>query len=628
MRQFAEQELILPTGPHAGRRFRVDRNPFAGVLFDAIDSGRWSRVFATGPQQSGKSLLTFVTPILYHLFEMKETVIVGLPTMDMAADKWNEDILPALEQTKYRDLLPRNGAGSKGGTVTRINFRNGRTLRFMSGGGNDKKRSAFTARVLVISETDGMDESGGTSREADKITQLEGRTRAFGDRARVYAECTVSLEAGRTWQEYTNGTKSRILIRCQHCNHYVTPEREHLVGWQDAEDILTAGDKTRTVCPDCGAMWDEGDRIRANHDAKIVHRGQEVTPDGAITGQPVRTNTLGFRWNAHNNLLVSQRVVGEGEWKANRSTDEDNADRAQCQFVWAVPPKDAAVNLTEFDAAAITRRTTTDMKGRVPSWAQRITVGIDLGKWLCHWTATAWGENATPHVIEYGRIEVPSSQMAVETAILTALRDFRDSVIATGWAADGGNRKPTYVFIDCGNWQDTVKVFVHESGQLFWACKGFSDLDLSPGERKRQSGATFVGAGENCALVKLPGWNVPIVEAVADAWKTWLHARLQTPMGQPGAMTLHQVMKSVEHLGFSKHLTAEQKVQEFESGKGITTRWRKVHHNNHWLDSTALSCVAGWWAGERVLGATPPPPPRSATTESTPVTSYGGNKRW
>jgi hypothetical protein len=56
----------------------------------------------------------------------------------------------------------------------------------------------------------------------------------------------------------------------------------------------------------------------------------------------------------------------------------------------------------------------------VPSWCRRITVGIDVGKWLCHWTALAWGEHATPHVIEYGRLEVPSREMAEELAIMLA----------------------------------------------------------------------------------------------------------------------------------------------------------------------------------------------------------------
>lgn len=88
MRDFAEQEIIIPEGPHAGRRFRCSRQPYTKLWFDEVDSSRWMRCVATGPTQSGKTLSCFVIPLLYHLFELSETVICGLPDMDMAADKW------------------------------------------------------------------------------------------------------------------------------------------------------------------------------------------------------------------------------------------------------------------------------------------------------------------------------------------------------------------------------------------------------------------------------------------------------------------------------------------------------------------------------------------------------------
>jgi phage terminase large subunit GpA-like protein len=234
MRQFAEQELIVPAGPYRGRRFRCDRQPYTALWFEQVDSGMWNRCVATGPTQSGKSLTCFVIPLLYHLFEQQETVICGLPDMDMAADKWREDLLPAIESSRYRDLLPASGGGSRGGRVESLQFRNGATLKFMSGGGSDKSRAGFTSRVVVITETDGLDEIGGRSRESDKLTQLEARTRAYGQRKRIYMECTVSTETGRTWQEYTHGTRSRIVLPCPGCGKWVTPEREHLAGWQGA----------------------------------------------------------------------------------------------------------------------------------------------------------------------------------------------------------------------------------------------------------------------------------------------------------------------------------------------------------------------------------------------------------
>jgi hypothetical protein len=135
IREFAEAEVVIPTGPFAGRRFRCDRQPFARLWLDAIDSGLWRRFAFTGGQQGGKTLNGSVIPVMYHLFEVGETVIYGVPTLDMVQDKWEEDLLPAIQASRYRELLPRSGQGSRGGRVTsRVNFRNGAALRFMTGG--------------------------------------------------------------------------------------------------------------------------------------------------------------------------------------------------------------------------------------------------------------------------------------------------------------------------------------------------------------------------------------------------------------------------------------------------------------------------------------------------------------
>lgn len=42
--------------------------------------------------------------------------------MDMASDKWREDLLPVIERSKYRDLMPTKGGGSRGGMTEAIHF--------------------------------------------------------------------------------------------------------------------------------------------------------------------------------------------------------------------------------------------------------------------------------------------------------------------------------------------------------------------------------------------------------------------------------------------------------------------------------------------------------------------------
>jgi phage terminase large subunit GpA-like protein len=459
LRQFAEAEIVLPTGPHEGRRFSVARQPVAGLLLDAIDSGDWRRIVVTGPAQSGKTLTGFVIPALYHLFEVQESIIIGLPSLDLAADKWRDDLLPAIECSRYRELMPTSGAGSQGGRVLAITFRNGRTLRFMSGGGSDKSRSGKTTRVVIITETDGMDTAGSGSRESDPISQLEARTQAFGSRARIYLECTVSTADGRTWREYQSSTQSRIELRCPHCDEYSTSERRLLVHWQEADDAIAAGNMARLVCQKCGALWTESDRARAIRGCRLVHE--------RTTG----TDTLGFRWSAAENLLVPIAETAKLEWHGHRQESEETEKRLR-QFHWAIPVEAGEVSLTVTDADRVIARQSDLPRGGLPEGCEVVSVGLDVGKYLCHWTAIAATGAGARHVIDYGVIGVNSAELGVEAALGLALRDFADGALKQGWSGKTAGR----VFIDAGAWPDTIYQFVKaQPAGLWWPCKGFGE---------------------------------------------------------------------------------------------------------------------------------------------------------
>lgn len=603
MRQFAEEVIVLPDGPFAGQRFRCENQPFSALWFDAVESGHWRRFATTGPTQTGKTLLCAIIPVLYYLFERRETVIFGVPTLDVATDKWNVDLLPVIKSSGLMRFLPNQGLGSRGGKVNLIRFLNGASLRFMTGGGGDENRSAFTAPCVVVTEADKMDEQGGASREADKITQLERRTDAFGERARIFLECTPSIEEGRIWQEITKGSDSRICIKCPHCQGYVTPEREQLVGWENAPDLLAAGDQTRLGCPACGATWDEADRVKANSAIVLAHKGQEVKPDGTLTGSLPRTNTLGFRWSCVNNLLAPIRLVGELEWAAKRSPDEENADKGLCQFKWARPFIAKDVDLRQLDTIAIARRFGSDGRGRVPSGCEQVVCGLDVGKRLVHGVAIATDAEGTPAVIDYGRVEVASDEIAEERALLIALRTFRDDIAARGWESDNGQVTPVLNLIDSGYLTHVVYAFCRESGTAWLPAKGFGlEQRRFTYRAPRAKGPQIaeIGEGYHVARVKPDnGPRIKLLEANSDHWKSWVHARLMTPHQQTGGMRLFRSDDVNEHLTFAKHLTAEKLVEDFVPGQGRVLKWRAIHRNNHFLDATALCGIAAQRAGER-----------------------------
>ncbi|MEX0643604.1 MAG: terminase gpA endonuclease subunit, partial [Pirellulales bacterium] len=603
---FAEQEIVIPDGPFEGRRFRCSRQPYTGLWFDAVDTGLWSRYVATGPTQSGKTLAAFIAPLLYHLFEVGETVICGLPDMDMAADKWREDILPVIERSRYRDLMPRIGGGSRGGRVESIKFGNGATLKFMTGGGGDKSRAGFTSRVVVITETDGMDQPGAASRESDKITQLEARTRAYGSRKRIYMECTVSTEEGRTWREYLSGTASKIALRCPHCQSWVTPDREHLVGWKEAPTLAVAKGTSTFSCPACGQLWGEEERTVAHGEARLIHRGQSVDADGNVEGDLPDTDTLGFRWSAVNNLFLMAGDIAGDEWRARNSADEENAEKEMRQYVWCLPAVPLKLDQTLLQVQAIQRRVGKWARGIVPPDCVYLTAAIDLGKYLAHWVLVSWADGCRGHVVDYGRIEVASEDLGVEQAVLVALRQFRE-LMDTGFpmaeSPTSDMYVPDQVWVDSGWMTEVAYAFCRESDEKKYRPsigRGASQQRHQWYDRPTKTGSLVKHIGEGFHFNWQPAEKLLLVEVDADHWKTWTHQRLTAPVEERGALTLFAATPQ-EHLSFAKHLTAEVKTEEFIPGKGLVTKWERKQRQNHWLDALYNACAAASFCGVRLL---------------------------
>ena len=610
LREFAETDIVIPKGRFATLRFRCERQPYTRLWFDAVSSGLWTRFAALGPTQSGKSLSGYVIPLVYHLCMIGESVICGLPDMAMAADKWHEDIEPVIAASRFQDLLPRSGSGSRGGDVKAVRLTTGAVLRFMSAGGKDKARSAYTARVLVITEADGFDESGSTSREADKITQLEARLDSYPLEQRVeYLECTVSIERGRIWREWKEGTASRIMLPCPDCRVFVCPEREHLVGWEGADNELEAGERARWCCPACGGTWTEEERAEANRRSVLLHRGQEIDEAGTITGEPPRTATLGFRWTAVNNLFWLASDVGRKEWLAARDPDEDNAEKKMRQFTWCLPYIPPLLEVTPLDPRKLQRRVQKLTRGIVPAETQFLTVAIDLGKWFAHWIVIAWLADGSSHIVDYGGFDIPTKSLgSVERAIMVALREFRD-VCMTGWNMGGDMRVPDQVWIDCSYERGVVYLFCRESNKGCPAGaerfrpamgRGTSQQRAQWYNRPKSTGALVKHVGEGYHISWQKADRILLVECDADYWKTWAHNRLASEIGSPGAMTLFQAMPN-EHMTISMHFTAERQVEEFIEGKGTVIRWEQTRRSNHWLDCLYNACAAGHLCGVRLL---------------------------
>ena len=616
LKQFLEEEFVLSDGEHAGQHFRADRQPFARLWLDLYDNRlpQWNHFALTGCVQSGKTIIGFTGPAMHALCEMRETIILGSANEQTLKDKWNVDLLTALKASRYAELLPTSGPGSKDGWAELITLKNGAAIKFMSTGGGDIKTSAFTSRHVFMTELDRFDRSKEASREASGVDQMAARTFGFEDRAQTWGECTVTTEDGAIWTMVQSGTCTAVTVQCKSCRQWSTPERKHLVGWQDQTNKIAAGDAARFICPHCAVVWSDADRFKMNHNARLLHRGQTIDEGGNVSGHPEPTDLLSFRWNAFNNLFWSTSYIARHEWEAEQKIGEqrEEAEKKMCQWFWVVPVKRDVEPLAELTVEGLATRIQAPPRGIAPNGTTVITGGVDVHKRHLEWSAIAWPSG---QIIAYGKSAVPWQELPLSLAIRHALAELRDQVFFPGFAGEsGGIIYPDCVWVDNRYQGDAVNAFIRDSqavqreklpereADIFWACLGFgADKRGKYARYKKPKNQKKVDDGK---LVMGRHYHVEwddeeqlwICHVDANTWKETLQLALEAPMGEDESMTVHAGTEA-DHQEFFEHLSAEKQEFRWVPELGWTLVYVQVRKQNHWLDSTYIATAASHWCG-------------------------------
>ena len=256
---------------------------------------------------------------------------------------------------------------------------------------------------------------------------------------------------------------------------------------------------------------------------------------------------------------------------------------------------------------------------KVPLACDRITLFIDVQKALLFYVVTAWSENFTGSVIDYGAwpdqhrrefsladanptIQSEFPRAGLEGGLYAALTALTDDLLGREWEReDGAVLKIERALIDA-NWGQSTEIvyqFCRESR--------FAGVVLP-------SHGRYVGASSKpmTEYRKQPGdrlgfnWMMPSVakkravrHVIFDSnfWKSFVHARLAVAIGDKGSLTLFGRIPGVHQL-LAEHLTAEYRVKT--SGRGRTVdEWKlkPEHHDNHWLDCLAGCAVCGSMLG-------------------------------
>jgi hypothetical protein len=195
----------------------------------------------------------------------------------------------------------------------------------------------------------------------------------------------------------------------------------------------------------------------------------------------------------------------------------------------------------------------------------------------------------------------------LEGAIYAGLDLLTKDYLGRGWRRDDGAMFRVERCLIDANWgesTDVVYQFCRQSaypgvvipshGRYVGASScPFSEYTHKPGER----------VGHNWRMPNVDGKRqVRHVVFDANYWKSFVHARLAVPMGDPGCLSLFGDRAEMHRL-FAEHLTAEYRVKT--TGRGRTVdEWkqRPERSDNHWLDACVGAAVSASMQGVAILG--------------------------
>lgn len=327
------------------------------------------------------------------------------------------------------------------------------------------------------------------------------------------------------------------------------------------------------------AFWrDNKDAIEAG---SVVSNWRSFNGDLHADGEPIELSACHSYYN---------RVADVGQKAVSTEIDND-------------PPEIVGPQGSGLTAEIVSRRLSGLAKHQLPGNADAVTVGIDIGKYRCHWAVVAWWKGAGGVVVDYGIKEVSGNEninsgdkaadmVASEPAIYKALLEFRDDLLTKEYVDSFGVRRSIdMVMVDSGTYTNAAYEFVRQVRGNFHASKGYSNY------RPRAKSTDVCRAGKNQHAQWLEAQKIWLYELDTDFWKQWVHERFLTPtfdennMLRRGSLSIFEPTGTQKHTSYAQHIVAEELVSEFKQGKGSKTFWNKKNENNHWLDATYLAAA-------------------------------------
>jgi len=397
-------------------------------------------------------------------------------------------------------------------------------------------------------------------------------------------------------------------------------DREKHPQWQ--------GHRTKMVYafPANEKLWQEYARLRAEGqrndrgvgEATEFYRANQADMDaGALVAWPQRHNP--------DELTAIQHAM-------NLKLDQGDA------AFWAEyqnEPLPDEVEGESLSADTIAAKSNGMKRGEVPVGVNHLTMFVDVQGALLFWMLCGWEDDFTGYVLDYG--EYPDQKrpyftlrdsrrtlMLVhrgtgqEGAIYAGLEALTSEYLARKYRRDDGAEMAIERCLVDANWGNSTDV-------VYQLCRQSPHAAVMLPSHGRYVGASSIPfsdykpkKGDRVGL----HWRVPNVQGKravryglidTNYWKSFVHARLAVPMGDPGCLSLFTGGAGVDHRLLSEHLTAEYRVRTEGRGRQLDEwKLRGPGLDNHWLDCLVGCAVGASMAGAVLFGTDAKEAPRRA----------------
>jgi len=358
---------------------------------------------------------------------------------------------------------------------------------------------------------------------------------------------------------------------------------------------------------------------------KLWEEYRQLRDDGMRRGDAGAAATEFYR--------VNQEAMDAGSsvaWAARFNHDEISAlqhamnlrfrdERAFFSEYQNEPLPDLEVRTDDLTHDQIASRLNRIDRSLSPIACNTITGFIDVQGSLLYWLVTAWEDDFTGYVLDYGTfpdqkapyftlLDAPNKLAnaipgtGLEGQIYGGLERLTDRLAGRTWRRDDGAELKLDRLVIDANWGTStavVKKFCRQSAH---------SAILTPSHGK-YIGASSLPMSE---WQKRPGektghnWRIKTMDASkgvrsilydVNYWKSFIHARLSVAMGTKGSLTLFG-KDPLTHRLLADHLTSEFRVRVEGRGRAVDEwKWRPERFDNHWFDCLVGSAVAASMQG-------------------------------